>query len=68
MANYHVKMTNSPTEKVTLEEITKKTNQKVHLSVSKNVLALMKKRAGVVGKASPNAIVKAYITTTLNLD
>jgi len=65
MAQYQIKMTNS--EKVTMEEVTKKADQKVSLNVSKNVLASMKKKAGIVGQASNNAILKAYITTTLNL-
>lgn len=60
-------MNNSKKEKVTLEEMTKKADQRVTLNLSKNVLAMMRKRAGVVGKATPNAILKAFITTTLNL-
>lgn len=66
MANYHVKMNNG-SNKVTLEEITKTSDQKVSLNVSKNVLARMKKVSGLVGTASPSRIVKEYIKATLNL-
>lgn len=68
MKNYHIKMTNDPSQKITMEQVTKKSDQKVSLTVSKNVLAQLKRRAGIVGKASPSMIVKAFITTELNLN
>jgi hypothetical protein len=66
MANYHVKMTNSPKELMKMEKITKSPNQKVSINVSKNFLAQMKRISGVVGKATPSKIVSEYIKATLN--
>ena len=63
---YHVKMPNSPSERITMEKITNKPTESVSLKVSKSLLVQLKKKAGIVGSSSPTAIVKAYIQTTLN--
>jgi hypothetical protein len=66
-SKYHITMNNGA-GRVTMEKITRKADEIVNLKVSKNVLAKLKREAGIVGKASPSRIVQAYIKTTLNLN
>lgn len=53
-------------EEVDSKKILRKSMRKVDISLSKNVLKEMRKKAGIVNDTSDKAILLAYITKTLS--
>ena len=53
-------------EEVDSKKILRKSMRKVDISLSKNVLQEMRKKAGIVNDTSDKAILLAYITKTLS--
>ena len=68
MSNFKINLDNTAPEmrEVDYEKEIKKADKKASVNVSANILKKMKKIAGLKGEASPNAILQAYILTTLN--
>ena len=53
-------------EEVDKKKVLKKSMRRIDMSLSKNVLNEMRKKAGIVNDTSDKAIVLAYITKTLS--
>lgn len=53
-------------EKVDSKKVLKKSMRKIDVTLSKNVLNEMRKKAGIVNDTSDKAILLAYITKTLS--
>jgi len=53
-------------EEVDSKKVLKKSMRRVDISLSKNVLNEMRKKAGIVNDTSDKAILLAYITKTLS--
>lgn len=65
---FRVKMDNNQPymEKVDSKKVLKKSMRKIDVTLSKNVLNEMRKKAGIVNDTSDKAILLAYITKTLS--
>ena len=65
---FRVKMDNNQPymEEVDSKKVLKKSMRRIDMSLSKNVLNEMRKKAGIVNDTSDKAILLAYITKTLS--